>query len=329
MKSVFLRDHTQRLSIQAGQLIQMDDCGQKRVHPICCTEQVEVYGNGQITTQAIKECLKEGVRINYYSSYGRYLGRLEPDYPKNIRRRLEQYRLYFDTERRVIWCKGLLGAKIQGELVELRRQKEQGKSFPYEALRRGLQDGLWEIEKAKSVPELLGVEGRCAKIYYEMFRHILPKGIPWQGRSYHPAGDGMNELLSCTYGILARCYREEIEHWSLDPHCGFLHEPRYGGGGLAYDLLEIQRATFCDHLVLRLLKSHEEFAEVARRRGGEFLDSALFFQLKAIVEESMVKRYRLQKQTPRQQMERIVEMTVKELKENGAVPDYQAMHPVR
>lgn len=329
MERVFLQHSTSKLSLRAGQLIQTEQDGSETAHPICATELVEVYGNAQITTQAVKECLKEGVRINYFTIHGKYLGRLEPGYPKNTRRRMEQCHLYYDTQRRLSWCKALQVAKVRGELVELRRQKEHGLIFPYEEIREELRGRMDEIEEATSVEELLGIEGQCAREYYRMFPYILPEGVEWCGRSYHPAQDGVNEILSCVYGILAQCFREETEHWSLDPHCGFLHEPRYGGAGLTYDLLEIQRATVGDHLAFRLIRGNEELQEVARKKEAGHLNDKLYRPLASRVREALGKSYHRQKWTPQEQMQKIVEMTVKSLEGDGEAPDYKAMQPER
>ncbi len=329
MERIYLQESTTRLSMKAGQLVVEEADGATQAHPICATEQVEVYGNAQVTTQAVKECLKEGVRINYFTSRGKYLGRLEPGYPKNVRRRMEQYRLYFDVGRRVSWCKALLSAKVQGELVELRRQREQGRDFPYGEIRAGLLEGLEEIRGASGLAELLGAEGRCARVYYEMFRYVLPSGVEWRGRSYHPAQDGVNELLSCVYRILSQRLREQIEHWSLDPHCGFLHEPCYGGGGLAYDLVEPLRATVGDHLALRLLRKEAALAEVACRIGPGRMGDELFREVGRLVDEGMKTRYHRQQWTPREQVERLVEMTVKGLEGDGEAPDFASLQPER
>ena len=330
MEIIFLQDSSHRLSLHDGQLIESSrDQAICSRHPICGTELIEVYGNAQITTQAIKECLKEGIRINYYTSHGKYLGRLEPGYPKNTQRRLAQYGLYFAHPRRLLWCKKLLGAKLQGELIELRRLHEQGISFPYSELCHSLQHSLAEVEHSEELPQLLGIEGMSARRYYEVFRHALPPGILWQGRSHHPPKDGINALLSIIYTLVAQKIRCAIEHWSLDPHCSFLHEPGYGGGGLAQDLLEPLRATLCDHLALRMMKRSANMREAVKASVDGRLGNAVCGEVQDQLRAAWQSRHHRQGRTPQQQLELMVQEIVKSLENADGIPAFDQIHPRR
>ena len=50
--------------------------GMLRSIPAETLEVIEVFGNVQVTTQCLAECLKRGVNIIFYSTYGAYYGRL-------------------------------------------------------------------------------------------------------------------------------------------------------------------------------------------------------------------------------------------------------------
>jgi len=41
-------------------------------HPVVPVKRVIVYGNAQITTQAVKSCMAEGIEILYFTAYGKY-----------------------------------------------------------------------------------------------------------------------------------------------------------------------------------------------------------------------------------------------------------------
>ena len=49
-------------------------------------EVIEVFGKVQITTQCVTECLKRGVNIIFYSTYGAYFGRLISTNHVNVQR---------------------------------------------------------------------------------------------------------------------------------------------------------------------------------------------------------------------------------------------------
>ena len=171
METIFLQKPTEKLSLKDGQLIVSEHGECQKEYPLASTEQILVYGNSQITTQALKACLQEGIRVVYFSSYGKFLGRLESSYPRNTNRRIQQYKLCLDPVRRLQWCKELLHTKIQGELIELRRLHEQGHIFPYKQIRKSLKCSQNHLQKAGSIPELLGIEGSSTNCYYRVFPH--------------------------------------------------------------------------------------------------------------------------------------------------------------
>mgnify|MGYP000013154535 CR=1 FL=1 len=330
METVSLQKSTDRLTLKDGQLIQWDENIIRDRHPIRCIESVEVYGNAQITTQAVKECLKEGIRINYFNIYGKFLGRAEPGYPKNIRRRLEQYRLYWEPERRLQWSKALIAAKIQGEIVEIRRLKEHSFPIPARSLQKELKRHLAALSGVPTLNSLLGVEGQCAKIYYRIFPYTLPAKIKWTGRSYHPPRDRFNTLLSLIYGITAQEIRRRLEQRSLDPHCGFFHEPGYGSGGLACDLLEAFRATFCDHLALRLLHRNfivREFFSSSATPAP--LPETLLKNICQYIHSALPLRHRLQKQSPEEQVNELLNRVIAGLDDPFRLPEFIHIHPER
>lgn len=311
MNSISLQKSTQKMVLREGQLLIQEHEKILEIHPVAAVEQISVYGNPQITTQAIKECLKEGVRINYFNIYGKYLGRLESGYPKNIRRRLDQYRYFFNSEKRLQFSKSLIKAKIQGQIVELRRLSELDFQFPFKNMRKELKNVLKKISGAGDLKTLLGLEGIASRSYFEVFQYVLPEGISWQGRSYHPPEDKFNCLLSAGYGFAAQSLREWIEQYSLDPHCSFLHEPGYGTGGLQYDLLEIFRAVFCDHNILdRIWNDPEIRSWVQKKEKENFLPESLQKKLNQIFRKKLHLSHNKQRYSPSEQMQRAIRCTI-------------------
>lgn len=311
MYTIFLQKSTDRLCLKEGQLLHYSDDETVKRYPICATELIHVYGNAQITTQAVKECLKEGVRINYFNKYGCYLGRLEPGYPKNVRRRLSQYRMFFDKERRLSAAKSLVEAKIQGELIELRRLQEQGYRFPLKEFRTKLKYCRQKVKDCRSIGELMGIEGLSAKEYYNIFQYVLPAGMEWRGRSYHPAKDNFNVLLSCIYGMAAQVLREEIEKRSLDTACSFLHEPDYGRGGLSYDFLELFRALLCDNIAIRLLRRERSIQEFIRAKTScRYVPEDIRYIAERRFRKELVCCRGVQKKTPCEQISEVVSIFI-------------------
>ena len=330
METILLQKSMCRLSLNNEQLVLTEPDATPYAYPLGCIKQILVYGNAQITTQAIKACLKEGIRIVYFSAYGHFLGRLEPCYPSNMKRRLKQYALVLNPERRLEWAKEFVAVKIRSELVELRRLFER-KSFPeYKNLRKELQACREQVEIAADLPELLGFEGLAARTYYSAFSHFMPRGWVWNGRRRYPSPDRLNALLSFCYGKTAALFAELCETHGLDRQCGILHEPARYGGGLPYDLLEPFRAVFCDNLILKLVAkrtwkaSDFQSAKNAVNLRPETMDS-----FEKEFEHALTLCYSRQYNSIRELMKRFAELIYQGIEQESDRPDLGSFLPAR
>ena len=111
-----------------------------------------------------------------------------------------------------------------------------------------------------SLDSLRGVEGEAARLYFQVFPHLIRSGDPairFLGRSRRPPLDPVNALLSFLYTMLAHDCRSALETVGLDPAIGFLHRLRPGRPSLALDLMEELRPHIADRLTLSLLNRGE------------------------------------------------------------------------
>lgn len=69
--------------------------------PIANIENIAVFGNVQMTTQALHMLLEQGISINFFSFSGKYLGQAGADSSKNIFLRFAQYELYNSLQKRL------------------------------------------------------------------------------------------------------------------------------------------------------------------------------------------------------------------------------------
>lgn len=324
METIFLQKSTEKLNLSNGQFVHREGDVILKTYPVLTIEQVFVYGNGQITTQALKECLRNGIRVLYFNAYGKFLGRLEPDYPKNIQRRLNQYKLYWTPDQRLAWGKALIQGKVQGQLVELRRMRERKISFPYQRICSALKKARQNIEQAGNTAELLGAEGHCTKIYFTAFPYAMPPGLQWCGRSYFPPADIENHVLSLIYGCCANEIRQLCEHHGLDPHCGFLHEPGYNSGGIIYDLLEPARAVLCDNYAFFIFRKYGNILKKCKTPGGE---------LRRVICDGFRTKLTLrggrQKSSGIGLLRNILTETVRNIDSEKMVPDFSSLLPNR
>ena len=112
-------------------------------------ETVLLFGNVQVTTQAMGELLEKGVALSLFSRQGMYRGSLEPPRGKNIELRIAQFEWFRDHERALAAARAIVAAKIANGAAVLdvyRRHDDAGRGFRANegagwTIRGGLRDG--------------------------------------------------------------------------------------------------------------------------------------------------------------------------------------------
>lgn len=233
-------------------LVEKDDALLLEI-PLRQTDSVAVFGNVQVTTQALSELLDRGIPLSLYTRHGRLKGHLVPDISKNVPLRVAQYRMALDEVASLGLAKAVVRAKLRntGRLLGDYRNNypSDGLASACEAMRHAADCA----GGAKNHAELLGYEGSAAAIYFGGFAEMNRSELPFDGRRKHPATDPINGLLSLGYTLVMNEIRAAVEGAGMEPHLGFLHQVDYGRPSLALDLLEPFRAPLVDRLTLRLV----------------------------------------------------------------------------
>ena len=115
---------------------------------------------------------------------------------------------------------------------------------------------------ATSNPELLGLEGRAAHVYFSAFPLMLKGEVSWltaewPGRHGRNATDPLNALLNYAYGLLLADVIRAVAACGLDPVAGFVHSSGRNKPALALDLMEEFRAPLADSVILGALNNGE------------------------------------------------------------------------
>ena len=216
-----------------------------------------LYGNVQVTAQAMRELFSRDVDVFHLTGGGWLLGLTTGLPSKNVTLRIRQMttaaRGQIDEPRRMI------AGKIRNCRVLLRRNGGD------EVARRVAQ--LAELaEKAEQVTDassLLGLEGTAARLYFEGFPLLLSGADALPGpaftglRNRRPPTDAVNCLLSFCYGLLTKELLAACIAVGFDPYVGLYHRPRFGRPALALDLAEEFRPLLADSTVLSLVNRRE------------------------------------------------------------------------
>ncbi len=239
--------------------------------PIAAIQQVVVFGNVQISTQAL-ECLATlEVPVVYMTSHGRFIAALQPAPTKNVMLRTNQYRLFADAERALILAKAAVTAKISNQRTLLMRclrsrsldesgnGAENGRGSD-EPAARDMAALSNRLDRISDPAVLLGTEGQAAALYFSQFGRMIKAPAPgrefdFKSRNRRPPRDPVNALLSFGYALLLKDCFSVLCTVGFDPYCGFFHAGRHGKPSLALDLMEEFRAIIADSVVLTLINN--------------------------------------------------------------------------
>jgi CRISPR-associated protein Cas1 len=228
--------------------------------PIAAVRQVVVFGNVQLSTQAL-ECLAAlDVPVVYMTGHGRFIAALQPAPAKNVQLRANQYRLFADPARALELSKAVVKAKITNQRALLMRSLRCETAGSDEPAARDMAELLARLDRVQDPAVLLGSEGQAAALYFGQFPRMLKSPTPgsafdFRARNRRPPRDPVNALLSFGYALLVKDCFSALCAVGFDPYLGFYHAGRHGKPSLALDLMEEFRAIIVDSVVLTLINN--------------------------------------------------------------------------
>lgn len=229
------------------------------------TCQVNLFGNIQLSTQALQSLCENDVPVAYFSMGGWFYGITHGLGVRNIYLRREQFRLADVPSFCLRLARTLVSGKIRNSRTMLQRNHVEPPAGPIAFLKCMQEDA----ERADSLEQLLGVEGNAARVYFEHFagmikvdegEHSSSNGPPefsfdFLRRNRRPPRDPVNALLSLAYSVLAKDLTIVCHAVGFDPFLGFYHQPRFGRAALALDLMEPFRPLIADSAVLSAINT--------------------------------------------------------------------------
>ena len=220
--------------------------------------QVAVFGNVQVTTQALRELFARDVPVLYFSGGGWLEGVAQGLPSKHVQLRTRQVALA--TAGGLDAARLMVRAKIRNSRVLLRRNTRTDNAIAVQRL-AALADAA---EIAESPASLLGIEGAAARTYFGAFASMLRPELTlpgaaftFEGRNRRPPKDAVNCLLSFGYALLVKDLVAVCIGVGLDPYLGVFHRPRFGRPALALDLAEEFRPLIAESTVLNLINNGE------------------------------------------------------------------------
>jgi len=191
--------------------------------PLIHLESVTIAGSGvSISAEAVRECTERGIPIHFLSRRGvPYASLYSAGLTGTAATRRAQLLTYHQS-RAISLVIAFGTGKLQNQsnlLKYLAKYRKETNPELYRVLRMHateVLDSLIELERISHYPEVLsgeagiedlraeimGLEGRAARQYWEAVQHLLPARYGFKKRTGRGATDPINAALNYGYGIL-------------------------------------------------------------------------------------------------------------------------------
>lgn len=274
-RALYLNTQGHRVGIKSERLVVKD--GDSVIDEIRLNDvtHVALFGNIQVSTQAVQELCEQEIPVAYFSMGGWFYGLTRGHGLKNVHTRIQQFAAASNPLQCLALAQKIVQAKIRNHRTMLMRLHTQ----PPSAAVVGMKEIAARVPNARGLDELLGMEGAAAALYFQHFAGIIKVGdddledeIPglemnskaqerkkaeteaftfdFTHRKRRPPTDPVNALLSLAYSLLAKDCTIAALAVGFDPYVGFYHQPRHGRPALALDLMEEFRPLVAESAVL-------------------------------------------------------------------------------
>lgn len=253
MATLYLSEQGSKVSRSGQRLIVKRDDELLLDIPLRKLSRIFIFGNVQLTTQAITALFEEEIDVAYFSARGRYKGSLGGVMSKNIPLRVAQYRSWFDEDFKIGMGRNLIVAKLTNMQQVAQRYRYNHPEADFAESIKSIKKGISNLATASSTESIMGIEGYCSREYFKCFAVMCRTSLEFTGRNKHPSTDPINALLSLGYTLVTTEIGAILEAMSIDPYLGYLHGVRYGRKSLALDMVEEFRQAIVDPFTLRLI----------------------------------------------------------------------------
>lgn len=266
---------------------------EKEEVPFFKIKEINIYNSSvSITGAVIENCVKYGIRINFFYYSGRPIAHfISPALNGTIYTKRMQYEAYKNKVGVEISKKLIIG-KIKNQQNSIKyfiKNKEEG-TVEKDNLRK-MNILINEIEKINfnniecARGFIMQKEAEAAKLYWESVKLLVAEHYEFKNREYRGTNCLFNKMLNYGYGMLYSKAWGMIELAGLDAFAGFMHSDRSGRKGLILDFVEEYRAIVVDRVVIAIVNKWKK-----GHLNNNELDDNLKNTLIKKIEDKLIKR---------------------------------------
>ncbi len=224
----------------------------KKDIPVERVSDLYVFGSVKYNSELFNFLSQKGIIVHMFNYYKYYVGSF---YPKEVRVSgsllVKQVEYYLNLDKRLYIAKEFIKAASDNILRNLKYYNSRGKDLSVYIL--AIEEFSQNIDNAKEVVEVMGIEGNIRKTYYDAWPIIINREIDFEKRVKRPPDNMINTLISFMNTVCYTKVLSEIYKTQLNPTISYLHEPSEKRFSLSLDVSEIFKPLLVDRTLFSLL----------------------------------------------------------------------------
>ena len=257
LNTIYITNEQAYLTLDGENLVCKVDGVEKLRIPFENIENIVCFNYIGCSPALMGKCVGKTIPINFLSPQGKFLAKVCGETKGNVFLRVAQIDRF--RENGLMLAQNTMAAKFSNTRQLIRRTLHDNAPLREDVGIRETLDtlsvGIDKVFEARSIEEVTGIEGNCARAYFSVFdKLITSRKTPFTFvfRAKRPPLDPVNAVLSFVYTLATSEYAAALETVGLDSYIGFCHAFRSGRSSLACDLVEETRC-IVERFVITLL----------------------------------------------------------------------------
>lgn len=247
----------------SGNFVQKDNTirfntvdGVTRDLPIENVKEIYFMNEVSVTSKLLSLLSSYGIIAHFFNYYQFYIGSFYPKESKLAGQLIVKQALaYADYSNRLSIAVEFIKSASFNIFRNLRYYNGRGKDVS-EYMDK-IEELRSQLDSVESIEELMGLEGNIRQNYYRAWNVIVNQNISFERRTYHPADNMINSLISFVNSLVYTKTLAEIYKTQLNPTISFLHQPGTRRFSLALDISEVFKPLLADRLIFSLLNKNQ------------------------------------------------------------------------
>lgn len=230
----------------------------KKYIPVETTDALNVYSNIIFTSEFFRFMAQKKINVNIFDKYGNCIGYFcASDNGFMGRTMLRQAQLYLDKKRRTQVARTIEIASLKNIRSNLKYYQRHVTSESLDSAITSFSQMITEMNQAKTIDEMMLLEGRARQVYYRQFNEIIHGDqFRFTVRTRRPPKDALNAMISFGNTYLYNRIATEIRKTTLDIRIGFVHATTTRSQSLNLDIADLFKPVIVDRAIFTLINKH-------------------------------------------------------------------------